>query len=55
MQLNRLANLEAQCPCCQAVVSDVQERIKVLANAMQMAREVRRAPILEQYFFLDKV
>ncbi|XP_015234378.1 PREDICTED: RING finger protein 17 [Cyprinodon variegatus] len=55
MQLNRLANLEAQCPCCQAVVSDVQERIKVLANAMQMAREVRRAPILEQYFFLDKL
>lgn len=55
MQLNQLTKLEAQFSTSQEEVFCVQERIKALKIAMQMAREVRRAPSLEQYCTLDKV
>lgn len=54
VQLNQLTKLEARFST-QAAVSAVQERIKNLKIAMQMAREVRRVPFLEQYCTLDKV
>ncbi|KAM4731883.1 RING finger protein 17 [Anableps anableps] len=54
-QLNQLSKMETQFPSIQAVVSHVHERIKALEIAMQMAREVRRVPFLEQYCILDKV
>uniref|UniRef100_A0A3B5MJI9 Tudor domain-containing protein n=1 Tax=Xiphophorus couchianus TaxID=32473 RepID=A0A3B5MJI9_9TELE len=54
-QLNQLKKMETRFPSSQAVVSHVQERIKALEIAMQMAREIRRVPFLEQYCILDKV
>ncbi|XP_024864846.1 RING finger protein 17 isoform X2 [Kryptolebias marmoratus] len=55
LQLNQLTKLEEQSSTRKAAVSQVQERIKTLETAMQMAREVRRFPFLEQYCILDKV
>lgn len=55
VQFNELAKLESQFPTSKAEVSRVQERLKALEIAMQMAREVRRVPFLEQYCTLDKV
>ncbi|KAI3356062.1 hypothetical protein L3Q82_017326 [Scortum barcoo] len=55
LQLNQLTDLEAQFSTSRAQVCSVQERIKALEIAMQMAREVRRVPFLEQYCTLDKV
>ncbi|KAM6934575.1 RING finger protein 17 [Xenentodon cancila] len=55
MQLSQLVQLEARFSRSQAVVSHVQERIKNLEIAMQMAREVCRVPFLGQYCILDKV
>ncbi|XP_068428378.1 RING finger protein 17 isoform X2 [Clinocottus analis] len=55
VQLRRLAHLEGRFSCVQAEVSRVQKREKDLEIAMQMAREVRRVPFLEQYCTLDKV
>ncbi|XP_069569519.1 RING finger protein 17 [Brachyistius frenatus] len=55
VQLSQLTKLEATFSTSQALVSAVQERIKALETAMQMAREVRRVPFLEQYCTLDKV
>uniref|UniRef100_A0A3B3Z2J9 Tudor domain-containing protein n=1 Tax=Poecilia mexicana TaxID=48701 RepID=A0A3B3Z2J9_9TELE len=54
-QLNQLKKMETHFPSGRAVVSHVQERIKALEIAMQMAREIRRVPFLEQYCILDKV
>ncbi|XP_037542654.1 RING finger protein 17 [Nematolebias whitei] len=54
-QLSQLTKLEVQFSPSEAAVSQVQERIKTLEIAMQMAREVRRFPFLEQYCILDKV
>lgn len=53
--MNQLKKMETRFPSSQAVVSHVQERIKALEIAMQMAREIRRVPFLEQYCILDKV
>ncbi|XP_051260855.1 RING finger protein 17 [Dicentrarchus labrax] len=55
VQLNQLTKLEARFSTTQTEVCSVQERIKVLETAMQMAREVRRVPFLEKYCTLDKV
>uniref|UniRef100_A0A665V3T4 Ring finger protein 17 n=1 Tax=Echeneis naucrates TaxID=173247 RepID=A0A665V3T4_ECHNA len=55
VQLIQLTKLEAQFSTSQAEVSRVQERMKALELAIQMAREVRRVPFLEQYCTLDKV
>ncbi|XP_045910588.1 RING finger protein 17 isoform X2 [Micropterus dolomieu] len=55
VQLSQLTKLEARFSSSQAEVSSIQERIKALEIAMQMAREVRRVPFLEQYCTLDKV
>ncbi|XP_070831610.1 RING finger protein 17 [Chaetodon trifascialis] len=55
VQLNQLTKLGAQFSTSQAEVFCAQERIKTLKIAMQMAREVRRVPFLEQYCTLDKV
>uniref|UniRef100_A0A3B4Y300 Ring finger protein 17 n=1 Tax=Seriola lalandi dorsalis TaxID=1841481 RepID=A0A3B4Y300_SERLL len=55
VQLAQLTKLEAQFSTSQAEACRVQERIKALEIAMQMAREVRRVPFLEQYCTLDKV
>lgn len=55
MQFNQLTALEAQFSTSQAEVFHMEERIKALEIAMQMAREVRRVPFLEQYCTLDKV
>lgn len=55
MQLSQLTKLEARFSSSQAEVSSIQERIKALEIAMQMAREVRRVPFLEQYCTLDNV
>ncbi|XP_041857081.1 RING finger protein 17 isoform X2 [Melanotaenia boesemani] len=55
VQLHGLTKPEAQISSRQAVVTHVQERIKALVIAMQIAREVRRVPFLEQYCILDKV
>ncbi|XP_022595844.1 RING finger protein 17 [Seriola dumerili] len=55
VQLAKLTKLEAQFSTSQAEACRVQERIKALEIAMQMAREVRRVPFLEQYCTLDKV
>ncbi|XP_031169903.1 RING finger protein 17 [Sander lucioperca] len=54
-QLIQLPKLEEQFSTSRAEVCCVQERIKALDIAMQMAREVRRVPFLEQYCTLDKV
>lgn len=54
-QLSQLTKLEVQLSTSEAAVTQVQERIKTLEIAMQMAREVRRIPFLEQYCVLDKV
>ncbi|KAM9347789.1 LOW QUALITY PROTEIN: RING finger protein 17 [Symphorus nematophorus] len=55
VQLNQLTKLEARFATTRAEVCCVQEKIKALEIAMQMAREVRRVPFLEQYCTLDKV
>ncbi|KAM8854806.1 RING finger protein 17 [Spinachia spinachia] len=55
VQLSQLGQLDARFSCSQEEVSRVQERRKALEIAMQMAREVRRVPFLEQYCSLDKV
>ncbi|XP_035531967.1 RING finger protein 17 isoform X2 [Morone saxatilis] len=55
MQLNQLTKLEARFSTTQTEVCSVQEKIKALEIAMQMAREVRRVPFLEKYCTLDKV
>ncbi|XP_067460458.1 RING finger protein 17 isoform X1 [Thunnus thynnus] len=55
VQLNQLTKLEEKFSASQSEVCRVQERMKALEIAMQMAREVRRVPFLEQYCTLDKV
>ncbi|KAM6978397.1 RING finger protein 17 [Tautogolabrus adspersus] len=55
VQLSQLSKLEARFSTSQAELSCIQERIKSLGIAMQMAREVRRVPFLEKYCTLDKV
>lgn len=55
MQVNQLAKLEEQFSTSKAEVSRVQERLKALEIAMQMARGVQQVPSLEQYCTLDKV
>ncbi|CAK6968526.1 LOW QUALITY PROTEIN: RING finger protein 17 [Scomber scombrus] len=55
VQLNQLTKFEEKLPASQSEVCRVQERMKALEIAMQMAREVRRVPFLEQYCTLDKV
>lgn len=55
VQFNQLTALEAQFSTSQAEAFHMEERIKALEIAMQMAREVRRVPFLEQYCTLDKV
>ncbi|XP_059198689.1 RING finger protein 17 isoform X2 [Centropristis striata] len=55
LQLGWLNKLEARFSTSQAEVWRVKERMKALKIAMQMAREVRRVPFLEQYCTLDKV
>ncbi|RVE58226.1 hypothetical protein OJAV_G00207030 [Oryzias javanicus] len=55
VQLNELTELETMLFTSQPMVSHIQERIKSLKNAMQMARELRRVPFLEQYCVLDKL
>ncbi|KAG7240408.1 hypothetical protein INR49_026979 [Caranx melampygus] len=55
MQFNQLTTLEAQFFTSRAEVFNIEERMKALEVAMQMAREVRRVPFLEQYCTLDKV
>ncbi|XP_070694705.1 RING finger protein 17 [Pempheris klunzingeri] len=54
-QLSQLRNLEAHFSNSQAEVCSVQKRMKALDIAIQMAREVRRVPFLEQYCTLDTV
>lgn len=53
--MNQLTKLEDKFSASQSEVCRVQERMKALEIAMQMAREVRRVPFLEQYCTLDKV
>uniref|UniRef100_A0A3Q1GIU1 Ring finger protein 17 n=1 Tax=Acanthochromis polyacanthus TaxID=80966 RepID=A0A3Q1GIU1_9TELE len=55
VQFSQLTELESQYSTSKAVMCHVQERIKALETAMQMAREVRRSPFLEKYCTLDKV
>nr|XP_046259663.1 RING finger protein 17 isoform X1 [Scatophagus argus] len=55
VQLNQLTKLEARFSTSQSQVCAVQDRIKALEISMQIAREVRRVPFLEQYCTLDKV
>uniref|UniRef100_A0A8C7XJ98 Tudor domain-containing protein n=1 Tax=Oryzias sinensis TaxID=183150 RepID=A0A8C7XJ98_9TELE len=55
VQLHELTELETQFFSSQPTVSHIQERIKSLKNAMQMAREIRHVPFLDQYCVLDKV
>uniref|UniRef100_A0A3B4Z7Q8 Ring finger protein 17 n=1 Tax=Stegastes partitus TaxID=144197 RepID=A0A3B4Z7Q8_9TELE len=55
VQLSQLVDLQLQVSTSQAVGCLVQERIKALEIAMQVAREVRRSPFLELYCSLDKV
>ncbi|XP_065818266.1 RING finger protein 17 [Labrus bergylta] len=55
VQLNQLSKLEARFSNSQAELCCVQERIRSLGIAMQMAREVRRVPFLVKYCTLDKV
>ncbi|XP_023806629.1 RING finger protein 17 isoform X2 [Oryzias latipes] len=55
VQLHELTELETQFFSSQQTVSHIQERIKSLKNAMQMAREIRRVPFLDQYCVLDKL
>lgn len=54
VQLKELTKMQPPATS-QADVVCVQERIKTLEIAMQIAREVRRIPFLEQYCTLDKV
>uniref|UniRef100_A0A3Q3MRH5 Ring finger protein 17 n=1 Tax=Mastacembelus armatus TaxID=205130 RepID=A0A3Q3MRH5_9TELE len=54
-QMSQLTNLEAQFSTTQMELCSIQERMKALETAMQIAREVRRVPFLEQYCTLDKV
>ncbi|XP_073330079.1 RING finger protein 17 isoform X2 [Pagrus major] len=55
VQFNQLTKLEARFSTSQMQVCCVQEKIKSLNIAMQMAREVRRVPVLGQYCTLEKV
>ncbi|CAG5865302.1 unnamed protein product [Menidia menidia] len=55
LQMDKLSKLEVQVPSSQAEVSHIKERIEALKIAMQMAREIRRVPFLEQYCILDRV
>nr|XP_020474573.1 RING finger protein 17 isoform X3 [Monopterus albus] len=55
VQLSQLTKLEAHFFTTQEEVRHVQERITALETAMQMAREVRHVPLLEQYCTLNKV
>ncbi|XP_074513953.1 RING finger protein 17 [Sebastes fasciatus] len=56
VQLSKLTQqLDAQFSTSQSEVCCVQKRMKALEIAMQIAREVRRVPFLEQYCTLDKV
>uniref|UniRef100_A0A7N9ASG9 Ring finger protein 17 n=1 Tax=Mastacembelus armatus TaxID=205130 RepID=A0A7N9ASG9_9TELE len=48
-QMSQLTNLEAQFSTTQMELCSIQERMKALETAMQIAREVRRVPFLEQY------
>ncbi|XP_063744191.1 RING finger protein 17 isoform X1 [Eleginops maclovinus] len=54
-QLSQLTNVRAQCSTSKAEFSHVQEMIKALEIATEMAREVRCVSILEQHCSLDKV
>ncbi|XP_071779829.2 RING finger protein 17 [Centroberyx gerrardi] len=53
--LTELTNMEGRFSSGHVEVNRVQERMKAMEIAMQMAREVRRVPSLEQYCALDKV
>ncbi|XP_026232525.1 RING finger protein 17 isoform X2 [Anabas testudineus] len=55
VQLSQLTKLESHFSTSKAEVCRVQERLKALDIAMQMAREVRRVPSLGQYCTLDQV
>ncbi|XP_074550284.1 RING finger protein 17 [Halichoeres trimaculatus] len=55
IQLSKLSELEGKFSTSQVELGRVQEQIKSLGIAMQMAREVLRVPFLEQYCTLDKV
>ncbi|XP_035507554.2 RING finger protein 17 isoform X2 [Scophthalmus maximus] len=55
VQLNQLTRVEAQFSASHAAACRVQERIRALEIAMQMARGVQLVPLLEQYCTLDKV
>lgn len=55
VQITQLRELESHFSTSKAEVCRVQERVKALEIAMQMAREVCRVPCLEQYCTLDKV
>ncbi|KAM7406894.1 hypothetical protein PAMA_002879 [Pampus argenteus] len=55
VQLNQLTKLEEKFSASKSEVCRVEERMKALEIAMQMAREVSRVPFLEQYCILDKV
>ncbi|KAM3608198.1 uncharacterized protein V6R79_020824 [Siganus canaliculatus] len=54
-QLNQLTQLETAFSTSQEQVGVIQERIKALEIAMQMAREILRFPSLEKYCTFDKV
>lgn len=54
-QMSQLTELETKFSSSQAAVRHIQERIKALEIAMQMARKVRCVPFLEQYCILNKV
>ncbi|XP_010767083.1 RING finger protein 17-like, partial [Notothenia coriiceps] len=53
-QMSQLTTLNTQFSTGRAEMCRVQEKMKALGIAMQMAREVRRVPFLEQYCTLDK-
>ncbi|KAK1902766.1 RING finger protein 17, partial [Dissostichus eleginoides] len=54
-QMSQLTKLIARFSTGRAELCRVQKKMKTLEIAMQMAREVRRVPFLEQYCTLDKV
>uniref|UniRef100_A0A3B3BSJ7 Tudor domain-containing protein n=1 Tax=Oryzias melastigma TaxID=30732 RepID=A0A3B3BSJ7_ORYME len=55
VQINEQTELETKFFTSQPMLSHIQERIKSLKKAMEMARELRRVPFLEQYCVLDKL
>ncbi|XP_033965248.1 RING finger protein 17 isoform X3 [Pseudochaenichthys georgianus] len=54
-QISELTKLNARFSTGRVELCRVQKKMKALEIAMQMAREVRRVPFLEQYCTLDKV